>query len=195
MMMQENVADNENHRSLNYTKIDRCQDNLSIDNDESCRQISSSNADAYSKEAIQIKLNFTHRLRLIFLVFLFFTSHSNALPIPRSQSPPPSYPLAMVQLTERLPYPQQSFNVYRRFPNPIQQPVHLIPSYSNGGAVQVYNPQSSVIAQNQQFKRERQRRAMVEKIITIFDEDGSFISVFSFEIPSLLSRQWTINKR
>jgi len=107
------------------------------------------------------------------------------------QQPPSSLPVARVELTDRS-YPQQTFKVYRRFPNPIQQPLNNIPSYSNGAVVQVYDQtnfinqqQSSVIVQNSnqqltlQIRRERQRRAMIDKIVTIFDEDGLFVfSVF-----------------
>ena len=72
----------------------------------------------------------------------------------------------MVELTNQSPY-----KIYRHFPNSIQE----IPSYSNGFRVQINNQQQNL---NQlQFKRERQRRVMIDKIITLFDEDGSFISL------------------
>ncbi len=181
-MMQENF-DDENHRSLNYTKIDRCQDNNSIDNDEYYRQIFYSNEYLHTKQKIRFKINLTNHLPLFLFMFLFLTSQSNALPIYQSgslayiQQPPPSgLPVAMVGLTDRSPYSPQSFNVYRRFPTPTQQQqVNRIPSYSNGAVVQIYDQQqSSAIVQNHQLKRERQRRAMIEKIVTIFDEDGRF---------------------
>ncbi len=113
------------------------------------------------------------------------------------QQPPSSLPVAMIQLTDR--YPQQSFNVYRRFPNPIQQQqqqqINNIPSYSNGASVQIYDQtnfnnqqQSSAIVQNPnpqqltlQIRRERQRRAIIDKIVLIFDEDGLFFC-FLFQL-------------
>jgi hypothetical protein len=86
----------------------------------------------------------------------------------------------MVQLTDRSMYPQQFFKVYRRFPNTIQSQFNNIPSYSNAAVVQVHNQQqTSIIVQNsneQQFtlqiRRERQRRAMIDRMVSLFDEDG-----------------------
>lgn len=84
----------------------------------------------------------------------------------------------MVQLNDRSMYPQQSFKVYRRFPH------SNIPSYSNAAYVHVHNQQqqSSIIVQNtneQQFalqiRRERQRRAMIDRMVLLFDEDGLFL--------------------
>lgn len=80
MMMQEDL-DDKNHRSMNYNKIDRCQDNFSIDNDESYRQISPSNLNLHSKQDISLQINLTNHLRLILLMFLFFTSQTHALPL------------------------------------------------------------------------------------------------------------------
>ena len=81
MMMQEEF-DDENHRSMNYNKIDRCQDNHSIDNDESCRQLLlASHIYFHSKSEISIQISFTNHLRLILFVFLFFTPETHALPI------------------------------------------------------------------------------------------------------------------
>jgi hypothetical protein len=93
-----------------------------------------------------------------------------------NQQPPSSLPVARVQLTDRSTYSQQSFKVYRRFPNSIQQQLNNIPSYSNGAVVQIYD-QTNFNNQQQltlQIRRERQRRAIIEKIVTIFDEDGLF---------------------
>lgn len=100
----------------------------------------------------------------------------------------------MVQLTDRTLYSQQPFKVYRRLPNPIQQqqpqpqPQHKIPSYSNGAAVKIFDQtnyinqqkqHSSVVIQHPnehqvslQTKRERQRRAMIDRMVSMFDEDG-----------------------
>ena len=215
IMMQEKFS-NENNRSLNYTKIDQCQDNNCIDNDEYYRQILHLNEHFNIEQDIKIIL--TNRFRLILFIFFILTSQSNALPIYQSlqtqskyfrsrffginfclvnynQQSPSSLPVAMVQLTDRS-HPQQSFKVYRRFPNPIQQQLNNIPSYSNGAVVQIYDQtninnqqQSSPIVQNpnqqqQQFtlqvRRERQRRAMIEKIVTMFDEDGWLLFFFLF---------------
>jgi len=78
MMMQEKFL-NENNRSLNYTKIDRCQDNNCIDNDEYYRQILHLNEHFNIEQDIKIIL--TNRFRLILFIFLILTSQSNALPI------------------------------------------------------------------------------------------------------------------
>lgn len=81
MMMQEDL-DEKNHRSMNYNKIDRCQDNFSIDNDESYRQILlPSNSNLHSKQDISLQINFNNHIRLILLIFLFFTCQTHALPI------------------------------------------------------------------------------------------------------------------
>jgi hypothetical protein len=189
MMMQEN------NRSLNYTKIDRCQDKNSIDNDEYYRQILHLNEHFYNCEQ-DIKIIFNNRLRTILFVFFILISQSNALPLYPSyiQSPPSSLPVAMVQLTEQSVYPQQTYKIYRRFPNQIEQPMQPIPSYSNGAVVQIYDQTNS--HNQQQFRRERQRRAMIDKIVTIFDEDGSSSFYFRMKILFCYScRKWTINKR
>ena len=163
MMMQEIFDDDENHRALNYTKIDRCQDNLSIDNDEYYRQISSSNEYLPPKQKIRLPIHFINHIALILFILLLLTSQTNALPIYARQSSSPNLPIAMVQLTDRSVYSPQTFNVYRRFPNPMQQQIHRIPP------VQIYESSN---VQNQQLRRERQRRAMVDKMITMFDDDG-----------------------
>ncbi len=69
----------ENNRSLNYTKIERCQDNNCIDNDEYYRQILYLNEHLNSEKDIKIIL--TNRFRLILFIFFILTSQSNALPI------------------------------------------------------------------------------------------------------------------
>ncbi len=191
-MMQE-IFDDENHRSLNYTKIDRCQDNISIDNDEYYRQIFSSNEYLLPKQKILFQINFINHLSLFLFIILFLTSQANALPIYVQQTQTSGLPVAMVELTDRSVYsPPPTFHVYRRFPNPIQQ-VNRLPNYPNSAAVQVYDQQQvnrmpkypnndvvqvydkqqvSTNVQNQQLRRERQRRAMIDKMVTIFDEDG-----------------------
>lgn len=84
----------------------------------------------------------------------------------------------MIQLTDQSAHLSQSYRVYRRMPpNPI-------PSYSNGALVQSFDQQqqqqqSLVMIQNQQLRRERQRRSMIDQIVTMFDEDGKFNSSLS----------------
>lgn len=99
--------------------------------------------------------------------------------LPYIQTAPGNLPVAMVQLADQSAHPLQSYRVYRRMPNPI-------PSYSNGAVVQNYDQQQQqppqAIIQDQQIRRERQRRAMIEKIVTIFDEDGNFIWIFFIPI-------------
>ncbi len=113
------------------------------------------------------------------MIELFLVNYNQ----PQSLQSPSSLPVAMVQLTDRSMYPQQFFKVYRRFPATIQSQFNNIPSYSNAAVVQVHNQQqsSSIIVQNpneQQFtlqiRRERQRRAMIDRMVSIFDEDGLF---------------------
>lgn len=75
MMMQKKFYE------LNYTKIDPCQDNNSIDNDEYCRQILHLNEHFNYDYEIKFKINVTNRFCLVLFVFLILTSQSNALPI------------------------------------------------------------------------------------------------------------------
>jgi hypothetical protein len=87
----------------------------------------------------------------------------------------PSFPAAMVQITDNstptIYPPINSYKVYRRLP---------ISSYSNGAAVHVYD-QTNLINQ-QQLKRERHRRTMIDRIFLLFDEDGLFLIKFLFTI-------------
>jgi hypothetical protein len=73
-----------NNRSLNYTIIDRCQDNICIDNDEYYRQILHLNEYFICEQDIKIIL--TNRFRLILFILLILSSQSNALPILQTQS-------------------------------------------------------------------------------------------------------------
>ncbi|CAF0777041.1 unnamed protein product [Rotaria sordida] len=213
MMMQKNF-DDENNRSLNYTKIDQCQDNNCSDNDDYYRQILHSNEHINYEQDIKLKIILTNRLRLILFIFLILTSQSNAVPIFQSlpisvdsnqssglssiQQSSSSLPIAMVQLTDRSLYPQSLYKVYRRMSNPVQQQkqqqqqqLKNIPSYSNGAVINIYDQtnfinqqqqqqqQSAMIFQNPneqqltlQLKRERQRRTMIDRMVSMFDEDG-----------------------
>ncbi|CAF2524319.1 unnamed protein product [Rotaria sp. Silwood2] len=207
MMTQRKFYD-ENNRSLNYTKIDQCQDNNYNDNDDYYRQILHLNEHINYEQDIKFKIILTNRLHLILFIFLILTSQSNALPIFQSlqrptdsnqygslssiQQSPLSLPVAMVQLSDRsLYHPQPSYKVYRRISNPVQQQLKNIPSYSNGAVIKIYDQtnfihhhqqqqqQSSMIVQNPneqqltlQLKRERQRRVMIDRIVSIFDDDG-----------------------
>ncbi|CAF4581227.1 unnamed protein product [Rotaria sp. Silwood1] len=198
MMMQKMFYD-ENNRSLNYTKIDQCQDNNCIDNDDYYRQILHTNEHINYEQDIKLKIILINRLRLILFIFLILTPSSNAFPIFQSlqmpkdsiQQSPSSLPISMVQLTGGSRYLQPSYKVYRRISNPVQQQLKNIPSYSNGAVVNIYDQtnfinqhqqhqqQPSMIVRNSneqqaplQLKRERQRRAMIDRIVSIFDEDG-----------------------
>ncbi|CAF1366054.1 unnamed protein product, partial [Adineta ricciae] len=85
-------------------------------------------------------------------------------------------PVAMVQLSDGSVYPQQPYKFYRRIPN---QQINGIPMYSNAVAVQVQQPPTVVLQtpNQQQFtlqiRRERQRRAMIDRMVTLFDDDGN----------------------
>ncbi|CAF2116572.1 unnamed protein product [Rotaria magnacalcarata] len=202
MMMMQNKFYDENNRSLNYTKIDRCQDNISIDNDEYYRQILHSNEHFNYNKDITFKIIFTNRFRLILFIFLILTSQSNALPmyqtlrIPFDSNQPGNLsptqkplPTPMVKITDRSLYPQHSYKVHRRISKPIQPQLPHIPSYSNGAGIKIYDQTNTNHRQEQpwlitfqnpneqqltiQLKRERQRRAMIEKMVTLFDEDGN----------------------
>jgi hypothetical protein len=205
MMMMQEIFDDENNRSLNYTKIDRCQDNICIDNDGYYRQILHLNEHLnIEHDNIKIKILLTNRFRLILFVFLILTSQSNALPVYQSlqsqslvnynqQSPSP-LPVAMVQLSDRFVYPQQTYKVYRRFPN-----LNNVPSYSNGAMVQIHDQtnqqqQPTSIIQNSntqqltlQLRRERQRRSMIDRMVILFDDDGLLNSVFLIKISFFIS--------
>jgi len=89
-----------------------------------------------------------------------------------NQQPLPSFPAAIVQITDNsTPTSLNSYKVYRRLP---------ISSYSNGAPVHVYD-QTNLINQ-QQLKRERYRRTMIDRIFLLFDEDGLFLIKFLFTL-------------
>ena len=83
MMMQEKFY-NENNRSLNYTKIDRCQDNIRISNDECYQQILHSNEHFNKKQDKKIKIILKDRFHCILFVFLILISEANAASIYQS---------------------------------------------------------------------------------------------------------------
>lgn len=59
------------------------------------------------------------------------------------------------------------YKVYRHIP---------IPSYSNNAPIQVYDNKN--LNNQQQLKRERYRRSMIDRMFIIFDEDGSLFQHF-----------------
>ena len=83
MMMQEKFC-NENNRSVNYTKIDRCQDNIWINNDEYYQQILHSNEHFNNKQDKRIEIILKNRFHCILFVFLILTSQANAASIYQS---------------------------------------------------------------------------------------------------------------
>ncbi|CAF1062818.1 unnamed protein product [Adineta steineri] len=134
-------------------------------NDDFYKQIFYSNNYLHYDKDVTIKLNVINQLHLFIFLFLILTTPSNALPIYKANSPPSSYPAAIVQVIDHSTssmYPPQvnSYKVYRRLP---------IPSYSNGAVGQVYD-QTNVNRQ-QELKRERYRRTMIDKMFSLFDED------------------------
>lgn len=125
-----------------------------------------------------VSVNRYQQQRLVYLPPL-----SSPRPIDRSMYPTtPSFDSAKVYRHYSLPGQQQQQQQLR-------QP---IPSYSNGAQVQLSNPAqifyqrqqqqqqqqqpiSSAInnnLMNQQLQRERQRRAMIDRMLALFDEDG-----------------------
>jgi hypothetical protein len=66
----------------------------------------------------------------------------------------------MPQLTEHST-PINTYKIYQH---------HPIPSYSNGAVVQVSDQTN--FNNRQQLKRERYRRIMIDRMFSIFDEDG-----------------------
>ncbi|CAF1364153.1 unnamed protein product, partial [Adineta ricciae] len=167
------------NRSMNYTKIDHCQDNISIDNDDYYKQIIHSTKQRHSNQEIKLQIIVANRIHLILFIFLFLTCQTSSLPL--YQTPSVNYnqqglPAAMVQLSDGSVYPQQAYKVYRRIPN---QQMNAIPMYSNAVAVQVQQPPTVVLQtpNQQQFtlqiRRERQRRAMIDRMVTLFDDDGN----------------------
>lgn len=85
------IFDDENNRSLNYSKIDQYQDNITIDNDEHYRQILHENEHFNYENDIKITVILTNRFHLILLTFLILTSQTNALPIYQTIPTPSNY--------------------------------------------------------------------------------------------------------
>ena len=79
MMMQEKSP-----RSLNYTKIDRCQNNLSIDSDEFYRQIFYLNDRLNNSQEKKFEICFLNRYQVILFCFLILISQANTSPIYQS---------------------------------------------------------------------------------------------------------------
>ena len=166
-------------RSMNYTKIDQCQVNQCFHNDEFYRQLSIEHVQ-YEQEYQLFRLCcLTNRLHLIvFLILICFSHTTNALPIYHQNS----------QVTVQTPY-----RTYQRYPTQQLNNNNLnsIPSYSNGAYVQIYNPQSAIFMHNSnqlQIRRERQRRAMIDRLVVLFDEDGWCLKIAHIRILSSFFR-------
>ncbi|UJR09586.1 hypothetical protein I4U23_013821 [Adineta vaga] len=131
-------------------------------NDECYKQILCFNESVYHEKESIFKINPLDRFHLYVLLVLILTSQSNALPIHQKKyENPASYPIAMVHFIDRstpVMYSQlNSYKIYRRIP---------LLSSSNNNA---YSPTNS--NHQQELKRERYRRTMIDRLFTFFDED------------------------
>ena len=121
--------------------------NIIEDEEQSYRQIVFE-SDQNSLKIRRVDYSFNHRFDLLtFLFLLLLISSTDAMPL-RVQSPP---------------------LIYRSNVNSFQT------SYSNAGQVQIINPHRMIYPsmQDEQYRRERQRRMMVDKLFRLFDEDGN----------------------
>ena len=147
-------------------------------NDECYKQILCFNdCIQHHERNFPIKINPIDRLHFCILLVLILTSQSNALPTPPSRYD--TYPVAMVQIVDRVTtstsHPQvNSYKIYRRIPHS---------SYSNHAVEHAYSPTN--INHQQEFKRERYRRTMIERLFTSFDEDG--LLLFEIFVQLVLS--------
>lgn len=122
--------------------------NIIDDEEQSYRQIVFEITDQDSLKIRRVDYSFTHRFDLLTLLFL----------------------LLLISSTDAMPLRVQSPLIYRANTNPIQTSY-----YSNAGQVQIINPNRMMYPsmQDEQYRRERQRRMMVEKLFRLFDEDGN----------------------
>lgn len=121
--------------------------NIIDDEEQSYRQIVFE-SDQNSLKIRRVDYSFNHRFDLLtFLFLLLLIASTDAMPL-RVQSPP---------------------LIYRSNVNSFQT------SYSNAGQVQIINPHRMIYPsmQDEQYRRERQRRMMVDKLFRLFDEDGN----------------------
>ncbi|CAF4676754.1 unnamed protein product, partial [Rotaria sp. Silwood2] len=147
-------------------------------NDEYYKQIFYSNEYLNYDKDLLIKINLTKQFRLVIFCILILTSQTNALPIFRVNSNPivslsniqkssTSFSTTKFQL-KNLSTPSNrlqldNYKIYRHIP---------ISSYSNNAIVQA-NYQRNLNNQQQQLRRERYRRIMIDRIFLIFDEDAN----------------------
>ncbi|CAF1191566.1 unnamed protein product [Rotaria magnacalcarata] len=147
-------------------------------NDEYYKQIFHSNVSLNYENHSIIKINLTYRFRLYIFCFLILTSTSTASPIPpvnsnqvnslsyiQQPSPSTTFSIEKFQLKDSSTpsiYPQlDKYNVYRHIP---------IPSYSNHAVIQVYGNKN--FNNQQQLRRERYRRTMIDRMFLMFDDDA-----------------------
>ena len=150
-----------------FDAMHRRQDDVRSPDDESCRQILHLGERPSSCEHDTRRDTLVnHRFYRIVFVILILISPSNALPL---------YPA-------RVPYIQQ-------YPS---QPVQ--PSYSPYAASVQQAPAMLAYPADAQLRRERHRRAMVERMVVLFDEDGSYDHELHSRHLSLSSRRWPIDQ-
>jgi hypothetical protein len=141
----------------------KVQENL----DEYYKQIFYSNDYLIDENNPAIRINLFHRSYLLIFIFLIFTSQSNALSIPQStfyfyfkclknfflvnyhhiRQPLLSFPINKLQLTDISTPSVYTYKIYRSHPEAFVQ---------------------------QQLKRERYRRTMIDRLFSKFDDDGLF---------------------
>ena len=145
------------------------ENGASMDDEEVYKQIRSPAEHVDSGMDLDLRLLLTHRSRLYLLLLLILTSQTHALPILASahldlgSSPSSSLSTANIQWSTT-PSPTDPYRVYRHMPILL---ANLQPSYSNGGTVQVHSQRNF-----SQLRRERHRRAMIDRLLLAFDDDG-----------------------
>lgn len=137
--------------------------------DDDYKQIFFSNQFFFNEDRhSSIRIDLTNRTYLLIFILLIFTSQSiTALPVSPSKSSFETNPFNLsLSSSSVVNYHHVQSLVSNRPPS-----TPIIPSYPNGMIVQIRN-------ENQrQFKRERYRRSMIDRLFSQFDDDGLSLSL------------------
>lgn len=140
--------------------------NLSVDHEEVYKQIRSPSGCWNPRTDFDLKLLLDYRCLFLLLIL---TTHTHALPIPAvGPSSSSSLPTSNIQWMSHstTPSPMEPYRTYRHMPILL---ANVQPSYSNGGTVQLHSQRNF-----SQLRRERHRRAMIDRLLLIFDDDGEW---------------------